>query len=146
MTERAWSYPVLWVDASGEFRVFERDSEMHLGDKGSAKKQRQLDAQFIDSGMRHWRVSGARFVDYRPRFSEWPRYLFARPGSIAFDTEFLGERQIGEVIQLLRITLGKDREIGEPERASIAAEILTAENYEQLIGMLRDRLRTTDNR
>jgi hypothetical protein len=75
---------------ASEHWIIRDDAKMHLGDRRSVRDPLLAESQLVGPALRHWKVTGARFVGYRPRFSEWPRYMLARPGTIELQTEYLG--------------------------------------------------------
>lgn len=140
MSGGEWSYPVLWFYPNGEFSIIEDDARMYLGDKKNVRSEVYTSSQFVDANLGHWRVTGAEFESYRPRFSEWPRYLFARPGRIRLKTSFLGKRSLAEVAELLYTALDDDVELTEYERKDLKARVGSASEYGDLITSLEEAL------
>ena len=113
-----WTYPVLWINALGGIWVTRDDDHMFLGDKRSVASEALLSGQFFDVSLHQWKVTGARFLHYRPFLSKWREYPFQRVGTIALETEALGARLLTEIHECICATVDRDTEFWE-SRSSI---------------------------
>lgn len=113
MADDRWTYPVLWVNALGGIWVAKDEGRMLLGDKKSVTSAALLTGQFFDASLRHWKVTGAQFIKYRPYLSEWRDYPFQRVGTISLETKALGVRSLSEVQEMVCDTISRDTEFWE---------------------------------